>query len=65
MNICCVSWVQDDAYGLCAVVIAATEAEALAELDLNDEYNSEIGVFLLGACTDGTEEARTVCRESL
>lgn len=80
MNIYHIGWTQSESFGLNAVVIAATEAEALKQLDLDDSYNSEIRVTLIelddshnskirvtlmGVCTDGTKTAQTVCKESL
>ena len=65
MNIYHVGWTQSESFRLNAVVIAPSEAEALKELDLDDSYNSEIRVSLMGVCTDGTKTAQTVCRESL
>lgn len=65
MNIYHLDWLQSDSYLLSAVIIASTEAEARAVLDLDRSYNSEATVVLLGPCTDGTTAAREVCRESL
>jgi hypothetical protein len=65
MNIYHIGWTQNESFGLNAVVIAANEAEALKELDLDDSYNSEIRISLMGVCTDGTKTAQTVCKESL
>lgn len=66
MNIYHIGWVQDDQFGLSSVVIAPTADDALRELDLDDEYESDVRVSLLGACTDDLPEAaRTVCREWL
>jgi hypothetical protein len=65
MNIYHIGWTQSDSFGLNAVVIAASEAEALKELDLDDSYNIDIRVNLMGVCTDGTDVAHIVCTESL
>jgi malic enzyme len=65
MNIYHIGWVHDDQFGLGAVVIAGTEEEALKALDLDDSYNSEIRISLMGVCTDGTKTAQIVCQESL
>jgi hypothetical protein len=65
MNIYHIGWTQSESFGLNAVVIAASEDEALKELDLNASYNSEIRVNLMGVCTDGTKAAQIVCQESL
>jgi hypothetical protein len=65
MNIYHIDWTQSDSCGLNAVVIAASEAEALKQIDLDASYNSDIRVNLIGACTDGTNVSKIVCLESL
>ena len=65
MNIYHIGWTQSEQYGMNAVVIAASEAEALKEIDLAASYNGEIRVNLIGVCTDGTNTAQIVCQESL
>lgn len=65
MNIYHIGWSQSEQFCLNAVVIAGSEAEALKELDLDASYNSEILVNLMGVCTDGTNVAQTVSKESL
>jgi len=65
MNIYHIGWVQDESFALCAVVIAPTEAAALAHVALDAPYNSKIRVSLMGVCTDGTSTTMTVCKESL
>lgn len=66
MNIYAVSWTQFGSFGLNAVVIAASEDEALDELRiLNEDYNTEIRARLIGICTDGTAIPVVVCEEGL
>jgi hypothetical protein len=65
MNIYHIGWTQSDSFGLSAVVIAASETEALNALDLDATCDSEIRVNLVGMCADGTNGAQIVCRESL
>ena len=64
MNIYAVHWVRGG-FGLCAVVIAASEASAIEELGLNQKYNNKIAARQIGACTDGTTEATVICEEDL
>ena len=65
MNIYHISWTQGESYGLNAVVIANSEDEALKHIDLDEEYNTEIVVNLIGLCTNGSNTTQTVSHESL
>ena len=65
MNIYHISWTQSEIYGMNAVVIAHSVDDALKHIDLDEEYNSEIMVNLIGLCTNGSNTTQTVSHESL
>lgn len=65
MNVYHVGWVQSDQFGLSAVVIANSEDEAINALDLDDSYNSDIKISLVGTCTDGTDTVQIICQECI
>lgn len=53
-----------DGFGLSAVVTAETKDEAIGLLDLDKEYQKIVYVQHVGYCTDGFP-ASVLCRESL
>ena len=65
MNIYCITWVQDNAYGLSSVVIAKEEKEALTELNLDESYRDEIKIKKIGNYTGDAKNAQIICQESL
>ena len=69
MNIYHIKWISGGTYGigLCAVVIAQNETDALKELDLehDTDTNSKIRIWLMGTTTPGFNDTQIVCRECL
>lgn len=53
-----------DVFGLSAVVTAETKDKAIGLLDLDEEYQKIVNVHHVGHCTDGFP-ASVLCRESL
>ena len=63
-----IKWIRSGRSGLCAVVIAQNEIDALKELELDlerDRSIKDIRVSLIGTTTPGFNATQIVCRECL
>ena len=63
-----IKWIRSGRSGLCAVVIADNETDALKELELDlERYRAmkNIRIWLIGTTTPGLNVTRIVCRECL
>ena len=67
MNIYQIKWISGGSFGLCAVVIAENYIDALKELDLEHDHdtNENIQVWLIGTTTPGFNATQILCRECL